>query len=129
MLIYVHYETLETLDPGMGTQELKDPRTRDLRGPQVVKGCVALSCTLWHDSKTRGNLCGYYKPKLMAMFCTSSLCIPKALFIAENTISHYPSSNFFDPQSSHLPVLQAKLATIKWERFTFPVDRSVEQYA
>ena len=61
-----------------------DPKTKD-QGPTRSP---SLSCTAAvRQNKTTGNLCSYYKPKLTAMSCTSSLCTQKALFIADNTIS------------------------------------------
>ena len=49
----------------------------------------------------------------MAVSCTRSLCTLKALFIADNTLSNYIFSDFFDPQSSLLSVLQSQACTHK----------------
>ena len=47
----------------------------------------------------------------LALSCTSSLCTPKALFIADSAILNYP--DFFDPQCSLLSVLQSQICTYK----------------
>jgi len=70
---------LWTLDPGWEDWGPKDPESWGLCCTVTVKIQLyrpIYTCIL--------------RAKLTAMSCTSSLCTPKALFIADNTISNYP---------------------------------------
>jgi len=63
----------------------EDPRTR---GPGTKDPARVMRAVLHCSSYSATSQT--YKPNLMVMSCTSSLCMPMALFIANNAISNYP---------------------------------------